>query len=164
MQICDGGCGNGRYGDLHCNWRGLGKTCRFCFHDLFAAHLADEVAITFGGRVVMCDTYEPPPEMETTKQITPSNSTLYAEGPTGTTRSLVLYSGTGSVNQEINDVDPSLTEFSPNITMGQLCIFIPGHPELHHVTEVSILSIIFFMPGTRVVVATHPENFDSYNR
>lgn len=29
------------FGDFHCDWRGLGKQCRFCFHDTAEAYLAD---------------------------------------------------------------------------------------------------------------------------
>ncbi|CAM9350086.1 unnamed protein product [Scytosiphon promiscuus] len=59
-QVCDDSCGDGVHGDYNCNWRGLGSKCRFCFDDLEAALLADEVAKNHGGRVVMCSTMAPP--------------------------------------------------------------------------------------------------------
>eukprot|EP00904_Undaria_pinnatifida_P002830 jgi/Undpi1/12548/HiC_scaffold_6.g02217.m1 len=60
--VCDTTCGSGRYGDYNCNWRGHGSTCRYCFEDIKTAMLADEVAKRRGGRVIMCDTHEPPRE------------------------------------------------------------------------------------------------------
>lgn len=59
-QVCDHACGTGRYGDYHCNWRNHGLKCRHCFDDLHEALIADKVAQQRGGRVIMCDTYEPP--------------------------------------------------------------------------------------------------------
>lgn len=61
-------------------------------------------------------------------------------------------------------MDHSAMEFGPNITLGQLCVFIPGNANFHHIIEVSVMSIHVFMPGIRVVIATNPTNFDSYNR
>lgn len=55
-QVCDDSCGDGVYGDYNCDWRGLGPKCRFCFDDLEAALMADEVARSHGGRVMMCST------------------------------------------------------------------------------------------------------------
>ena len=60
--MCDHTCGSGRYGDFNCDWRGHGSTCRYCFDDVKTALLADEVAKRRGGRVIMCDTHEPPHE------------------------------------------------------------------------------------------------------
>lgn len=62
--MCDDSCGSGRYGDYNCDWRGHGSSCRYCFDHVSTARLADEVAKRRGGRVIMCDTHEPPREEE----------------------------------------------------------------------------------------------------
>lgn len=53
-------CGSGRYDDYNCGWRDLGTQCRYCFNDLQQALKADELARKVEGRVIMCDTHEPP--------------------------------------------------------------------------------------------------------
>lgn len=112
----------------------------------------------------MCNTYEPPlPEdVEAPKQ---GKSVIASQYPNERKRSLLAYSKANGVSGELTvEVDPSAKEFAPNITLGELCVFIPGSPELHHITEVSVLSVHEFMPGVRVVVATNPANFEAYNR
>lgn len=109
--------------------------------------------------MLMCKTQEPPPlgvDMQGTNQSGLS---------VGTGRSLLAYLGAIGVHRELSDkLDPFATESVSNITLGQLCVFIPGDAKLHHIIEVSVLSIRVFMPGARVVVATNSANFDSYNR
>lgn len=63
-QVCDESCGKGRFGDYNCNWRGYGSQCRFCFNDREAALAADRIAKRRGGRVIMCNTFEPPREVD----------------------------------------------------------------------------------------------------
>lgn len=58
--MCDHTCGTGRYGDYNCNWRDRGTGCRYCFNDVETALKADHIARQSGGRVIMCDTHEPP--------------------------------------------------------------------------------------------------------
>lgn len=61
-QVCDSTCTVGRYGGYNCDWRNYGSTCRYCFDNVQAALVADVVAKRRGGRVIMCDTHEPPRE------------------------------------------------------------------------------------------------------
>lgn len=58
--MCDQTCGTGRLGDYHCSWRNHGTHCRYCFNDVQLALQADQIAQQSGGRVIMCDTHEPP--------------------------------------------------------------------------------------------------------
>ncbi|CAM9459802.1 unnamed protein product [Scytosiphon promiscuus] len=58
--VCDSSCGTGLYGDYNCGWKNRGSGCRYCFDDLEAALLADQVAAEHGGRVIMCSTLAPP--------------------------------------------------------------------------------------------------------
>lgn len=60
--MCDHTCGTGRFGDYNCNWRDHGTDCRYCFNDEQQALKADQIAQQSGGRVIMCDTHEPPRE------------------------------------------------------------------------------------------------------
>lgn len=72
-QVCDDTCGQGRFGDYNCNWRALGTQCRYCFDNVQDAREADQIAQKSGGRVIMCDTHEPPHQ--------PVRSDLVEDGP-----------------------------------------------------------------------------------
>lgn len=76
--ICDDACGTGRYGDYNCNWMKAGPTCRLCFDEDDAALMADEVAVQFGGRAIMCVTHEPPRPMGIEEAIAQFQSQLEA--------------------------------------------------------------------------------------
>ena len=65
-------------------------TCRYCFDHISTALLADEVAKRRGGRVIMCDTHEPPREEEV---VPSSNANLKLA--TDETRRLGLKDGKG---------------------------------------------------------------------
>lgn len=51
--MCDQRCGTSHFHNLHCNWRGLGNTCRFCFNDDVPARIASEIALARGSNVIM---------------------------------------------------------------------------------------------------------------
>lgn len=154
-QVCDYRCGSGHYGDLHCNWRGLGQSCRFCFRDNLAAHIADENAKRHGSRVIMCDTHEPPEsdgsEVEAMKvDLNPvALRSPWTHGADASREGVV---------------DPAATQYIGNITRGEICAFLRGYfeflPELH----ASVSSVIDFMPGVRVGIATAQRDFHVFNR
>lgn len=73
--MCDHTCGTGRFGDYNCNWRDHGTDCRYCFNDEQQALKADQIAQQSGGRVIMCDTHEPP------KEWTPSVALMAIDKP-----------------------------------------------------------------------------------
>ncbi|CAM9820997.1 unnamed protein product [Ectocarpus fasciculatus] len=157
--VCDYRCGSGHYGDLHCNWKGLGETCRLCFRQSSTAYVADQVAITHGARVIMCDTHEPPVPVA-------SFSTKVKEMGSGEDPSSLISSGDGK--PEIfaidSDADPSITEYIGTTTHGHMCAFLQGYFELLAETRVSVASILDLMPGMRVAIATHPRDFHAYYR
>eukprot|EP00903_Cladosiphon_okamuranus_P008190 g7887.t1 len=166
--VCDYRCGSGVHGDLHCNWRGLGRNCRFCFQDSFDAHLADEISKTNGSRVIMCDTHEPPIAIGSNPKLE-LGSVGKAEPP------VALRSGDATETAEVDvsytaltepqpEVDFAATIFRGNITRGEMCAFMVGYFEFLEETTVGVSSVLHFMPGMRVGIATHPTDYDVFNR
>lgn len=160
-QVCDRTCGTGRYGDWHCNWQSLGGKCRFCFLDIVKARLADKLAREAGGRVIMCETHEPPPD---------ENHMSRADGIGTLTQNDVIM-GTlepthrdGMYVKELISTNPGLKPFFGDIVRGNICIFIPGYFDLFHETRVTMSSISTFMPGVTMVIATHPMDYHVFNR
>lgn len=153
-QVCDYRCGSGVYEDLHCNWRGLGRTCRFCFQDAFEAHLADEIAKTNGSRVILCETHEPP--------LAIWSSSVHKVGRITPSLELPLEAVTKAPDVDI----PALaaTTYSGNVTRGELCAFMIGYFEFLPETTVAVSSVVHFMPGMRVGIATNPRDFHVFNR
>lgn len=155
FQVCDHRCGSGLYGDLHCNWRGLGESCRFCFRDKLAAHIADEAIKANGSRVIMCDTHEPPishgAEMEVAAMKVDLNPVV-----------IRTHEKDEPEDEEIED--PATTEYFANITHGEICAFMRGYFEFLTETNASVASILEFMPGVRVGIAAGPRDFHVYNR
>lgn len=152
--MCDYRCGSRVYGDLHCNWRGLGQTCRFCFHDAFEASLADETAKVNGSRVILCATHEPP----TTKwsDLTQTTPGIDRDEPSQASPAV-----TDSKGPEVDDA--SIT-YSGNITRGEMCAFLSGYFEFLPEARVAVSSVVHFMPGMRVGIATNPRDFQVFNR
>lgn len=50
------------------------------------------------------------------------------------------------------------------MTRGELCAVLPGYLEFFAEINVSVHSILDFMPGMRVVIATNVYDFHVYNR
>lgn len=61
-------------------------------------------------------------------------------------------------------VNLATTLFVDNVTHGDICIFLPGYFQFFHETRIAAASISNFMPGVRVVVATHPIYFNVFHR
>ncbi|CAM9163653.1 unnamed protein product, partial [Ectocarpus sp. 8 AP-2014] len=165
--VCDYRCGSGRYGDLHCSWKDLGETCRLCFRQTSAAHVADQVAMTHGARVIMCDTHEPPEPIASfsrnmKEEMGSGNDDDTGEDPSS---SISFKEGKPAVLAAIdNDADPSTTQYIGTTTRGDMCAFLQGYFELLAETRVSVASILNFMPGMRVAIATHPSDFHAFHR
>lgn len=51
-----------------------------------------------------------------------------------------------------------------DLVRGNLCAFVPGYFQFGRETQVSVRSIVHFMPGMRVVVPTHPNHFYAFNK
>eukprot|EP00752_Nemacystus_decipiens_P010095 g8996.t1 len=60
--------------------------------------------------------------------------------------------------------DPRGVVFTQNVARGELCVFLPGHLEFLAETNVTVNSILQFMPGVRVSIATGIYDFHAYNR
>lgn len=152
-QVCDYRCGSGVFGDLHCNWRGLGRSCRFCFRDAFEARLADEIATANGTRVILCATHEPP--------VAISSSSMQEFRGVGRNESSL------TLPEAPSDVDifaEAVSTHSGNITRGQMCAFMVGYFEFFPETKVAVSSVVHFMPGMRIGIATNPKDFHVFNR
>lgn len=171
-QVCDSRCGSGLFGDLHCNWRSLGPSCRYCFNDLVAARLADEVASTRGGRIIMCSTHEPPPATEAIdSRVEAADSWMeavfQAAGHVEQIRDSsddLSFSKASSIEDSRRNEDPAHLEFAVNVTRGEMCAFVPGYLEFLAETNLTVSSINIFMPGMKIAVLTHPIDFHVYNR
>lgn len=132
---------------------------------MFEAHLADEVAKTNGSRVILCATHEPPTAIW-------SNSTLLeaAAGWGGQNESSPAWSFEDAMNAPgARDLDvdfhaAAATMFSGNITRGEMCAFLTGHFEFLPEARVTVDSVVHFMPGMRVGIATHSNDFQVFNR
>ncbi|CAB1098793.1 unnamed protein product [Ectocarpus sp. CCAP 1310/34] len=156
--VCDYRCGSGLYGDLHCNWRGLGKTCRLCFHDVSAAHLADEAVKAQGGRVILCNTLEPPLSIGSEAEARRNKSGGSRLAPSIPENHDPIVSQTDGI---IDDPVPTILSSSMR---GQMCAFMRGYSEFLPETTSSVRSVLEFMPAMRVAVVTHPSDFHVFNR
>lgn len=107
----------------------------------------------------MCETNETPPEVKHGTKID-SIGTLIQSGieleEMETTSRVYL--------KEQTSANPALKTFIGDITRGNICIFTPGYFDLFHETRIAISSISTFMPGVRVVVATHPMDYHVFHR
>ena len=64
----------------------------------------------------------------------------------------------------MEDEDSASIPFHGDVTRGDMCAFIPGYFQFIAETEVSIQSVVHFMPGMRVVVAVHLNDFSVYQK
>lgn len=156
LQICDYRCGNGRYKDLHCNWRGLGQSCRYCSLELSAARVADKVAAKVGARIVLCDTHEPPPPVEADDDDLDSRENSREQEKRST-----IHDGVGETDGD--DVSAA-TKFGPSFARDRICAFLPGYLEFLRETELAVSSVLHFMPGMRIGIATSARDFHVFNR
>lgn len=158
--MCDYRCGSRVYGDLHCNWRGFGQTCRFCFHDPFEAYLADESAKLKGSRVILCATHEPPVGVW-------SNSALSSVevGDLGSTKTALDIPVEGDTKApDVGMAANASTLYSGDITRGEMCAFMTGYFEFLPETRVAVSSVTHFMAGMKVGIATSFADFHAFNR
>ncbi|CAM9997646.1 unnamed protein product, partial [Ectocarpus sp. 8 AP-2014] len=164
--VCDYRCGSGRYGDFNCNWRGVGSTCRLCFHETSVALLADEVAKAHGGRVVMCNTHEPPLPIglhtKATVEDTGHRSADTGDGLPSAVSSQESKRKLLAAADESND--PAATAYIGTTTRGHICAFMRGYVELLPETKVSVSSVLELMPGMRVAIATDATGFQEFER
>ncbi|CAN0285107.1 unnamed protein product [Ectocarpus sp. 6 AP-2014] len=164
--VCDYRCGSGRYGDFNCNWRGVDSTCRLCFHKTSVALLADEVAKAHGGRVVMCNTHEPPlpigSHTKATVEDTGHRSADTGDGLPSAVSSQESKRKLLAVADESND--PAATAYIGTTTRGHICAFMRGFVELLPETRVSVSSVLELMPGIRVAIATDAAGFQEFTR
>lgn len=143
----------------------MGSTCRFCFRDQLAARVADAIVIPLGQRVVMCETHEPPVSSRA------SFSDVTAHNSKGSTVKRVEsdMDTNDETSGQVSEIDEAPTDaseikFTDQITRGQLCIFMPGYFEFLGETSVLTYSVLYFMPGARVMIPTSSLDFHVFNR
>lgn len=158
VQVCDHRCGSGLYGDLHCNWMGLGQTCRLCFEDSSKALLAEKMAEQRGDdRVILCTTHEPPTQL-------PSDDVQLAALENASVHDGTPASSSAKTPPLTDTDEPGAIVYTGNITRGQICVFMRGYFDFFSETKVSVDSVLHFMPGVRVRIATSPTDFHVFNR
>lgn len=60
--------------------------------------------------------------------------------------------------------DPAATVYVRNVTRGELCAFMLGYFTFLPEISSSVHSVLSFMPGMRVRIATHHDDFPVFNR
>ena len=60
--------------------------------------------------------------------------------------------------------DPREVFFTKDVTRGEICAFEPGYLEFLAETNHTVNSVLGFMPGVRVSIATSIYDFHVYNR
>lgn len=152
---------------MHCNWRGLGESCRHCFEETIEAYLADEVAKSRGSRVILCRTHEPPDTV--LSRVGETEVPVVAGADAGGVRSNLDISaplqddGVGGSDVG-NKIDQSTIPFVGNTTRGQICAYIPGYFPFLKETSIAVSSILHFMPGVRIGIVTSVNDFQVFNR
>ncbi|CAM9281756.1 unnamed protein product [Ectocarpus fasciculatus] len=155
--VCDSRCGTGLYGDFNCDWLGLGLACRRCFQETAVAHLADTIAKTHGQRVILCATHEPPMSV--------GSLTSHIEEKFGNGSGAAGDDHASTTSSEESDrSDHSTAVYVGSTTTNQMCVFLRGYFDLLAEARLSVSSVLHFMPGLRVAVATHPRDFQVFNR
>lgn len=104
----------------------------------------------------MCDTYEPP----------------VFGGPffEARARDQTLRTSEADTDQEasLEDIDSgddvAKVVHSGDVLRGDMCSFLRGYFEFLAETKVAVSSILRFMPGMRVAIATLPRDYHVYNR
>eukprot|EP00903_Cladosiphon_okamuranus_P017930 g16498.t1 len=160
--VCDYRCERDDCGDLDCNWSGLGRTCRFCFHNAFEAYLADETAKLNGSRsrAIMCATHEPPVAMWSTS----SPPDAKVGDVASKEASLPSPAGIDAKASDVGTANSAVVSYSGDITRGDLCAFMVGYFEFLPEASAAVSSVTHFMPGMKIGIATHPRDFHVYNR
>lgn len=156
-QVCDSRCGTGLYGDFNCDWLGLGLTCRRCFEETSVAQFADSIAKTRGQRVILCATHEPPLSAVSLKSHI-EEKLGHGGGGGGDANASTTFP------QESGRSDHSTAVYVGSTTINQMCVFLRGYFDLLAEVRLSVSSVLEFMPGMHVAVATHPRDFQVFNR
>lgn len=66
--------------------------------------------------------------------------------------------------QEELEGKTTVTPFVEELVRADTCAFVPGYFKYINETEATVLSILTFMPGMRVVVPAHERDFYVYQR
>ena len=107
----------------------------------------------------MCETHEPPPEGHDTK-------TVVGIVPIVELGSMEEVSSTDKKDKKEppQDFNSSGIPFIGDVRRGNICIFTSGYFDFFHETRLLVETIMEFMPGVKVAVATHPMDYHVYNR
>ncbi|CAM9264062.1 unnamed protein product [Choristocarpus tenellus] len=154
--VCDATCSDQRFGAYNCNFRGY-DSCRSCFIDEKKAREVDTIARLKGGRAIMCNTHEPP-------------LSQFCQGAVGEDLVLDMEGSEGDDSaEEDDDVTSEDSESSKpyrlsNVDHRQYCIVIRGYQNVVAETILTVESVCHFMAGAKIVIATHPSSFFSFER
>ncbi|CAM9840562.1 unnamed protein product [Scytosiphon promiscuus] len=146
-RVCDSSCETGEpYGRLGCSAKQgqFGRFCRTCYNDIDLAMAAD----TADDRAIMCDTLEPVSAYNSRRL---SRSSQLDDRDHGEEGEFEWYMR-GAAD----------TAFTHDVKRGEICAFIQGGPGRLQQTEVTVQSILEFVPGIRVAVATEPGSLAAY--
>ncbi|CAM9670176.1 unnamed protein product, partial [Ectocarpus fasciculatus] len=171
--ICDHRCGSDLFGNYNCNWRDHGEHCRYCFHDMAAALVADKAAKSTGGRVIMCKTHEPPVERtqaeldalekERIERVAEAAAAKMAKA-TKPKQKRSSKKECASLQDYDPTVPPAMIEYTEDLLRGEMCAFATGYYVFLRESEASVKSLAHFVPGMRVRIAVDDIHFSVFNR
>ncbi|CAM9858332.1 unnamed protein product, partial [Choristocarpus tenellus] len=150
--ICDATCNDQRFGAYNCGFRGY-TSCRPCFNDEKIAREADTNALHVGGRVVMCDTHEPPLPQ------------FCNRADTWDPKDEVEDDDSVNVDVETSERSASINPYrTRRLDHEDYCVVLRGYQHVLAETILTVESVHHFMKGAEVVIATNPHSFFSFSR
>ncbi|CAM9319802.1 unnamed protein product [Ectocarpus sp. 12 AP-2014] len=171
-RVCDANCSTPDvYGTRGCNAKqgSYGEECRACFNDVDKARKQD----TPENRAIMCSTVMPVDVYG--RRLTPDDGSRPL-------RAAKIFSVEDSeeeaddVKEELANVDFDREDvisffeeaaerpYSQDLKRRNLCAFVSGRVGEETMWEVTVKSILQFMPGMRVAIAAEAEGLDAYER
>ncbi|CAN0334430.1 unnamed protein product, partial [Ectocarpus sp. 12 AP-2014] len=173
-RVCDSNCSRGdAYGTLGCGAKSgkYGAECRACYNDVKKARKQD----TPGNRAIMCSTREPVDVYGRRLSAHHEDYSLELAQLMGAEDSEDEDSEDGfepRVEVEVGGREKAIRFFEAaaertylgEVQRSDLCAFVSGRVGDEAMWEVTVKSILQFMPGMKVAIAAEAEGLDAYER
>ncbi|CAM9138496.1 unnamed protein product [Ectocarpus sp. 12 AP-2014] len=169
-RVCDANCSRRDvYGTLGCGTKdgAYGTECRACYNDGDKAHKQD----TPENRAIMCSTVMPVDvrglwlsmdNEDYSLQIGKAMEAEDGEEVEGSFERVDVDGGTEGVISFFEEA--AERPFFQDLKRGNLCAFVGGRVGEEAMWEVTVKSILQFMPGMRVAIAAGTKGLDAYDR
>ncbi|CAN0146627.1 unnamed protein product, partial [Ectocarpus sp. 13 AM-2016] len=169
-RVCDANCSRRDvYGTLGCGTRdgAYGTECRACYNDGDMAHKQD----TPENRAIMCSTVMPVDvrglwlSMDNEDYSLQVGKAMEAEDGEEVEGSFERVDVDGGTEGVISFFEEEAERpFFQDLKRGNLCAFVGGRVDEEAMWEVTVKSILQFMPGMRVAIAAGANGLDAYER